>query len=107
MNNLVYIFIILCVLYFLSSKESFDNTKESYYIDDTGKHIISNLPLTLTDIYELHYVNTQKDNIQFILTKGFYKQSESKNEMKVVNNKSEKYQLIHLKNDIPFSGLLF
>jgi hypothetical protein len=109
MYNLIGIVIILFILYFISSKEQFDNTEQSYYIDKIGKTPIetNDLPLTLTDIIELHYINTVTDETKFLLTKGHYKHSESKNAMTLSNNKSEKYQLIHLKNDIPFSGILF
>jgi hypothetical protein len=109
MNNLFNIFLVLFLFYIIlfSRKETFEESNISYYIDKTGKHTIQELPLELTDILELKYINTKKDRIKFLLTKGSYKHSESKNEMKILNGKSEKYQFIFLKNDSPFSGILF
>ena len=112
MNNLLNIFFVLFLFYIIlfSRKETFEETQhqnESYYIDKTGKHTITELPLELKDIFELKYINTKKDAIKFFLTKGSYKHSESKNEMRIINEKAEKYQLIFLKNDSPFSGILF
>lgn len=112
MNNLFNIFFILFLFYIIlfSRKETFEEAQhqnESYYIDKTGKHTITEVPLELNNILELNYINTTKDTTKFFLTKGSYKHSESKNEMRIINDKAEKYQVIFLKNDSPFSGILF
>lgn len=111
MNNLFSIFFILFLFYIIliARKESFEVTNEqsSYYIDDSGEHAIEKLPLELKDILELKYINTTKNETKFVLTKGSYKHSESKNEIKIVNDKAQKYQRLFLKSESPFSGILF
>lgn len=110
MNIIVILAIILLLLYIynLPKETLLMDTEDngSYYIDQFGKHPIYNLPLQLNDIYELKYINTKKNTSKFFVTKGHYKHSYSKNKMVMSNGDSSTYQLIHVKNDIPFSGIL-
>lgn len=103
---LIIIIIVLCILY--NSSELFENTSDNYYIDSNGtKHTINNIPINLTNILELKFSTTESPNVKFITTKGSYNNITTENEMSSVNNKQTMYKSIHIKNNIPFSGVLF
>lgn len=110
MNTIIILVIVIIILYFYTKTESLENTEsDSYYIDASGqKHDITDLPITVNNIIELKYTNTlPSSNIKFVTTKGSYKTIKSENQINIINNKQTMYQLLHLSNNIPFSGILF
>jgi hypothetical protein len=112
-TNIVILFILIVIIYFITTRETLDNTTDkidSYYIDALGdKHVIkdSDLPLTLNDITSLRYTSTSSNKIKFVTTKGSYTTVQTKNQINIINNKPTMYQLLHISNVIPFSGILF
>jgi len=107
MNSIIILFIILCILFYINSKESFENDN-NYYIDSEGKHNITKLPITLTNITELKYSSKDNNNnLKFVSTKGGYNNISTKNQLSIINGQQSFIQSLHLKNTIPFSGVLF
>jgi hypothetical protein len=107
MNIVIIFLIIIAFFYFITcKKESFAN--ESYYVNSSGKHYITKLPIQLNDINELKYTSTSSSHVKFVKTRGHYNNLSTENEMTIINGKPSMYQSIHLKNKyIPFSGTLF
>lgn len=104
MNTIIIIFIILCILFYVNSTESFEN----YYIDSTGtKHNITKLPITLSNITELNYSSKDNESLKFVTTKGGYNNISTENQLTTINGQQTIYQSLHLKNTTPFSGILF
>lgn len=112
-TNIVILFLLIVIIYFITTRETLDNITDeiySYYIDALGdKHVIkdSDLPLTLNDITSLRYTNTSSNKIKFVTTKGSYTTIQTKNQLNIINNKPTMYQLLHISNVTPFSGILF
>jgi hypothetical protein len=111
MNTLLIIIIILIIVLFIyNSSELFENNNniDNYYIDSNGlKHIIKTAPMKLTNILELKFSTKEALNVKFITTKGSYNNLSTENEFTSVNGEQTMYKSIHIKNNIPFSGILF
>lgn len=104
MNTIVIFFIIILCIFFYNSKESFEN----YYLDSEGtKHLISKIPVTLTNIIELKYESKDNNNLKFVTTKGAYNNISTQNQLTTMNGQQDMYQSLHIKNTNPFSGILF
>lgn len=107
MNTIIIIFLIILCIFFYNSQESFENN-HNYYIDSNStKHIITKLPITLTNILELKYTSKNNENLKFVTTKGGYNNISTENQLTTINGQQTMYQSLHLKNNIPFSGILF